>query len=253
MKPFKFKHLFFDLDRTLWDYETNCREVLDDLYDQHLSSLNLFDSESFRHAFHIENKKLWDAFTKNKIDKAHLRKYRFINTLNTFSLDNSALSETLEEQYLEQTPSKTKLLPHADTIIKELSENYTLHILTNGFEDVQNFKLKNIGLHEYFNTVITSDLAGARKPQPEIFSYAMNLAGAEIHQSVMIGDDPHVDILGAEMFGLPYIMYNSTNIPHQLTNPTEVTSLIEIPELLRKMEQERSSETNEDQSSVLSR
>lgn len=239
MSNFKFKHLFFDLDRTLWDYETNCREVLDDIFDLYLNSTENLTRESFREAFHVENKNLWHAFTQNQINKNYLRKNRFIQTLRQLSLENPSLAEQIEDHYITQTPFKTKLLPGAKELVENLSREYTLHIITNGFEDVQNHKLKNIGLDKYFTTVITSDLAQARKPQPEIFHFALAHAGALPHESVIIGDDPHVDIKGAINVGIASIMYNSTHIPHDLTDHPEVNELSEVKDLLKELEKKR--------------
>jgi len=226
------KHLFFDLDRTLWDYETNVRETLEDLYDSHLCNLGVKDTDTFARVFRFENGLLWDAFTKNKIDKDYLRKFRFLNTLNRLGINDTNLALKLEVAYLAQTPVKKKLLPGVHETLSELGKRYTMHIITNGFEDAQNFKLVNSGIRNYFSAVITSDGANARKPNKEIFDYSMELTGANCEDCIMIGDDPEIDIVGAQNAGWRGILYNSLGCRHTLIDHTEINALPELLDIL---------------------
>ncbi len=225
------QHLFFDLDRTIWDYETNSRETLNDLHDQYLIDKVQEDKDTFARIFRFENSLLWEAFTSNKIDKEYLRKNRFLNTIKRLGLNDSDLALQLEDSYLEVTPAKKKLLDGAKETLQILSKKYTLHIITNGFEDVQNFKLINCGIREYFQEVITSDGANSRKPNPEIFDYSLSIAGATKQTSMMIGDDPEIDIVGAQKAGWEAFLVNTMNLKHNL-NVREVATL---PELLEHL------------------
>jgi putative hydrolase of the HAD superfamily len=226
-----FEHLFFDLDRTIWDYETNCRETLDDLHDLYLERVVQGDKDTFARIFRFENTLLWDAFTANKIDKEYLRQNRFLNTIKRMGLNDPDLALVLEDAYLEVTPAKRRLLPGAEETLKVLAGKYTLHIITNGFEDVQNFKLENCGIRDFFQEVITSDGANARKPNREIFDYSLKLAGATSVNSLMIGDDPEVDIVGARNAGWEALLVNTTNLQHNL-NVTEVKALPDLLHIL---------------------
>jgi putative hydrolase of the HAD superfamily len=226
-----YQHLFFDLDRTIWDYETNCRETLDDLHDTYLQRAVEGDKDTFARIFRFENTLLWDAFTANKIDKDYLRQNRFLNTIRRLGLNDPELALTLEDAYLDVTPAKKRLLPGAVETLSELASRYTLHIITNGFEDVQNFKLVNCGIREFFAEVITSDGAKARKPNREIFDYSLALAGATIENSVMIGDDVEVDIIGAQKAGWEAILLNSTGAKHDL----DIIEVATLPELLNHL------------------
>jgi putative hydrolase of the HAD superfamily len=228
----KIKHLFFDLDRTIWDYENNCNEVLSDLHSIYIANktTRLIKAEDFIRAFHIENSILWALFTENKIDKEHLRKSRFYKALLAINIDNQELADLLEEQYLSTTPLKKKLMPGVIPVLEKLSADFDLHIITNGFEEVQNFKLKNCGLHQYFKKVITSDGANARKPNREIFDWALKEAGALVNESVMVGDDFEIDIFPAEKLGWKTIFYNVHNqnkISHK-ENTVEINSYLEF-------------------------
>lgn len=226
------RHLFFDLDRTIWDYETNCRETLDDLHEQLLVSRGVKSADQFASIFRRENRRLWEAYIGGTIDKQVLRKHRFLDTIRHFNLYDEQLAEILEQEYIEVTPLKKRLMPGAAETLNELSQRYTLHIITNGFEDVQHFKLENCGIREYFGEVITSDAAGSCKPHRAIFDYSLKRAGASVAESMMIGDDPHADIAGARDAGWRTVLYNSSGIPHTLEAVTEIGSLPELREIL---------------------
>ena len=226
-------HLFFDLDRTIWDYETNSRETLVDLYQEHLLHKTLSSQDEFIEVFRVENAKLCDLFTANKIDKEFLRNERFYKSIQKIGVDNKSLGLAMEDHYIENTPSKKLLIPGALETLSYLNKKYTLHIITNGFEDVKHFKLRNCGIDHFFKEVITSDGAKARKPNNEIFDYALKKAGVSSEESVMIGDDPEVDILGAIKAGWSNaILVNTMNINHSLENVTEVFELTELISIL---------------------
>ncbi len=227
------EHLFFDLDRTIWDYETNSKETLVDLYAEHLEGKTDATQDEFISAFRIENTKLWDLFTANKIDKEFLRNERFYRSIRKIGIDNKGLGLVMEEHYISNTPSKKLLIPGAIETLSYLSERYTLHIITNGFEDVQRFKLQNCAIDHFFEEVITSDGANARKPNKEIFNYALKKAGVSESESVMIGDDPEVDIRGAIEAGWKSaILVNTMNLNHSLENVEEVYELKDLQSIL---------------------
>ncbi|MGE5108719.1 MAG: HAD family hydrolase, partial [Sphingobacteriales bacterium] len=90
-------------------------------------------------------------------------------------------------------------------------KKYVLHIISNGFEEVQYHKLHNSGLSSYFREIITSEGCNYVKPQKEIFEYAMRKAGASLSESIMIGDNEEADILGAINTGMDSIYVNHVN------------------------------------------
>jgi putative hydrolase of the HAD superfamily len=226
-------HLFFDLDRTIWDYENNSRETLEDLWENHILNRSDITVADFINVFREENTLLWDLFTSNKIDKEFLRNERFYRTINRLGINDRNLGLVMEEHYLEHTPSKKQLLPGARETLERLSSDYRLHIITNGFEDVQNFKLSNCQLDHLFEQVITSDGAGARKPNREIFDYALRLSGAGRDYSIMIGDDPEIDIAGAINAGWKKaILVNTMNLHNPYSNVDEVDTLPALLDIL---------------------
>lgn len=225
----KVKHLFFDLDRTIWDYETNSQETLLDLYDHYLKEHVKISAEEFIVIFREENAKLWDLFTENKIDKQFLRQERFYRSISKSGLNCRETGLTMEEHYLEHTPSKKTLIPDSIEVLTALSKEYKLHIITNGFEEVQHYKLRNCGLDHFFHEVITSDSANARKPNKEIFDHALVCSGAQKEDSMMIGDDPWADIQGAIDAGWEHaLLVNTMNLNHDLKDIIEVSTLKEL-------------------------
>ncbi len=224
-----FKHIFFDLDRTLWDYDQNVRDALNDLYVSFLEGKVVGDAETFIRVFLFENGRLWEKFTANKINKKYLRDHRFLLTLRRMGLPDKQLGLELEEAYMATTPAKQKLIPGVHESLKYLQEKYALHIITNGFEDAQQFKLSNSGIRDYFSHVVTSDSAGATKPNREIFLYSERVTGARPEDCLMIGDDERADVYGAQKAGWKAIHFD----PHSGENTDEKVS--ELLELTKKL------------------
>ncbi len=195
------QHIFFDLDRTLWDYDKNVRESLFDLYDEYLRGLVIGDAATFHRVFLFENGRLWEDYTANKIGKDYLRQNRFFFTIRRMGLPDVDVAEALEKAYMAVTPAKKHLIPGVHETLSELSKRYRLHILTNGFEDAQNFKLENSGIRQYFDTVITSDAAQSTKPNRKIFLYSESKINSGPMHCVLVGDDLRADVGGARNAG----------------------------------------------------
>lgn len=227
------KHLFFDLDRTLWDFETNSEMALSLLFDQ----LELGNSiRSFR-TFHTQYKKinaqLWFDYAKGKVTKEELRTSRFDRALKKFNINDSALATRLGDGYIELSPYQTNLFPHTiETLDTLKKDGYILHIITNGFKEVQFIKLKNSGLIDYFDVVLCSEEVGKTKPSPVVFQTALDRAKANKKESLMIGDDYHADIIGAEKFGMQSILFDPEGKHKEGSHDWKIKKLNEIPALI---------------------
>lgn len=202
-----YNHIFFDLDRTLWDFDTNAAETFNDIYLKHdLPSKGITDFNLFMDVYHEINHNLWEDYRKGTIVKEVLNVQRFALTLEHFGIYQQSLSEEIAIDYITLSPTKNRLFPDAHKILKYLSEKYWLHIITNGFKEVQEKKLINSQLDKYFTTVVTSEDAGSKKPDVKIFEYALLKAKAAPEHSLMIGDDPEVDIIGAKNAGIDQVL-----------------------------------------------
>lgn len=232
----KYKHLFFDLDRTLWDFESNFIETFKEIYTKFSLKQNGIPSlEAFTATYREHNNHLWDLYRNDKISKEELRDTRFIITLNDFGIDNVALANKISEEYIFISPRKGMLMPGTIEVLEQLKNKYHLHIITNGFEEIQKVKMEYAGLDGYFDSIVTSEEAGSKKPDNRIFSYALEKARAKVTESIMIGDDMEVDILGASSIGMDTVFYDPHNADsidqtatYKVTHLTELLSLLEI-------------------------
>lgn len=204
-----YKNLFFDLDHTLWDFERNSAESLQEMYVKYdLASLGIENSLRFEKEYKKINYAYWAAYRKEEITKEQLRVGRFRDTFAFFNIENNELADCLGDDYLSITPYKKHLFPNTIAVLDRLKEKYRLHIITNGFEEVQHIKMESSGLLPYFETIITSEQAKVKKPNPIIFEYALKATHANIGDSLMIGDNPEVDCKGAYDIGMDSVYFN---------------------------------------------
>jgi putative hydrolase of the HAD superfamily len=199
----KYNHFFFDLDGTLWDLYTNTEEALRILFKEfNLPAEPAFFSD-FYSKYHYHNEKVWALYRVGKIEKEVLRTIRFERAFEEAGHPLVAAEiERFADRFLDVCPKLPNLLPGAHELLAHASKNGKLHIITNGFKEVQGFKMEAGNLNQYFDQMINSEDVGKRKPNPEIFEYALKKAGATKEESIMIGDDWDADILGARDFGI---------------------------------------------------
>ncbi|SEH05466.1 YjjG family noncanonical pyrimidine nucleotidase [Candidatus Venteria ishoeyi] len=228
----KYKHIYFDLDRTLWDFESNSEDTFRDILKKYdlLSKLGSF--EKFLTTYRKFNDRLWHQYRDKLIEKKILSWKRFYLTLLEFGINDIDLSKEIGEDYLTISKTKKKLFPFTHEILRYLHEKYSLHIITNGFEEVQFSKLDNCNLRKYFTEIITSEKVGVQKPNPEIFEFALHTAKAKREESLMIGDDVEVDIKGAMNQGIDQVHFNFIKQTARTKATYEITSLIELKEIL---------------------
>ena len=192
------KHVFFDLDRTLWDFELNSEATLKELYAEFdlAQKLEVSDDEFIKEYKRI-NELFWEDYRNGTIEKQYLRYGRFETALKFFGYDDKKLASEIGELYISRSPRKTGLIDGSIEILEYLKPKYHLHVITNGFEEVQHIKMQSSGLSPYFKYIITSESAGAKKPSRMIFDHAERLTGALAQTSVMIGDHFEADVIGA--------------------------------------------------------
>lgn len=224
----RYKHIYIDLDRTLWDFKVNSAETLRDLYVKYNLS-NVFPGyDIFKDRFISNNDILWEQYYKGEIKKDILRTLRFHMTLGDYGLKDKELAKSLDDDYIMISPTKTSLFPHTLESLDYLYSKYNLYIITNGFNEVQFTKLRNSGLEKYFKRIVTSESTGYMKPRIEIFNYAVTSANARKKECIMIGDDLQADILGAKNAGIDQVYFNPEKIQHEETPSFEIYSLIEL-------------------------
>jgi putative hydrolase of the HAD superfamily len=202
------KHIFFDLDRTLWDFEKNSADTLTELFHElELAKSGIENPSDFIQIYVQKNDHCWELYRKNEISKKDLRSLRFRMAFEHFGVHDHLLAERVGDVYVDRSPMKTGLFPNTINTLEYLSKKYTLHIITNGFEEVQYIKMENSGIRPYFKHITTSERAGYKKPDVRIFHHAMSVGGASTYNSLMIGDDADVDVRGAANAGMKSILF----------------------------------------------
>lgn len=228
----KYSHIFFDLDRTLWDFDQNSQETLTELYYRYNLDKFIESPDVFVDIYHNVNLELWDLYRKGEMTKEVLRIRRFQISFDHFRIRDDELASNFGDDYLAISPTKTILVPHTIETLDYLSLRYKLHIITNGFLKTQEIKMENCGLDKYFESLTTSETVGHNKPRPEIFHHALSSVNARKKESIMIGDDLSVDILGAKKFGIDQVFLNRDKIIHKDKITHEIKVLTELLEIL---------------------
>tara|TARA_R110000787_G_scaffold279936_1_gene390348 strand:- start:15824 stop:16516 length:693 start_codon:yes stop_codon:yes gene_type:complete len=203
------KDVFFDLDHTLWDFDKNSMLAFKRVFKQFEIDIEF---ESFIKIYEPINLEYWKNYREEKVTKEVLRRGRLIDSFKMFNIEYSNLTiDKLADAYIEELPLDNHLFDGTLQILDYLTEKYQLHIITNGFEEVQYKKLKNSGIFHYFATITTSEEIGLKKPNPLVFLKAIEKASTSPNNSVMIGDSFEADILGAKNIGMETIFYNYRN------------------------------------------
>ncbi|MEI6815024.1 MAG: YjjG family noncanonical pyrimidine nucleotidase [Bacteroidota bacterium] len=229
----KYRHIFFDLDHTLWDFDKNCHETLTELYHHfQLDRHGISSIEHFIKTYLNRNEMMWEQYRFGKIDKETLRNKRFDYTFYDLEIDNEILARNLSDEYVLRSPYKTNLFPGTHEALSYLKEKYILHIITNGFKETQFIKMNSTNLTDYFSEIILSEDTGFKKPDPRIFFHSLEKADAKVEESLMVGDNLEADIAGARSAGMDQVYFNPKRVPHQQETTYEIHSLMELLEFL---------------------
>jgi YjjG family noncanonical pyrimidine nucleotidase len=230
MKTFQHKkHLFFDLDHTLWDFDKNSAFAFETIFKQEGLDINLSD---FLEIYIPRNQHYWKLYQVNQITHEDLRYYRLKDVFDALEFEVSdAIIYHLSDEYIKYLPEYNHLFDGAIELLDYLKPKYQLHIITNGFASVQTKKLKNSNIDHYFETITNSEMAGVKKPNSEIFNFALSLAKASKEESIMIGDSYEADVIGAIEAGIDAVFFNEQKI--QVAQPVfQVTHLLELKNIL---------------------
>ena len=225
-----YRHLFFDLDHTLWDFETNAHETLEQLFtDYDLARHGLFTFAEFSNRYRDVNHALWRLYQSNRVTQQQLRETRFVRTLTRLGVAEADIPSDISDRFTAILPRKAAVFPHTHEVLTYLKDKgYRLHLITNGFEDVQHVKLASSRLTDYFEEVITSEHSGFLKPDPRMFAHALARTGATAAESLMVGDNLECDVLGAYNAGIDQVYFNPDKRRHFAETTYEISSLAEL-------------------------
>ena len=228
-----YNHLFFDLDHTIWDFDKNAEETLHELYHTYkLKNLGLHSADTFIERYNLNNHQLWADYHVGKISKQVLRETRFAKTFTDLGVSAEHIPHQFEDDYVAICPTKTNLFPLAHQTLRYLKDKYTLHIISNGFKESTEMKISNNGLDVYFEHVIISEVVGVNKPDRAIFDHALNLAKADVSESIMIGDSIEADIRGAQDYGMKAIYFNPEGKEKPVDVELQINCLSELISIL---------------------
>ncbi len=223
--------IFFDLDHTLWDFEKNSKSAFEKLLIKHGIPVSI---EQFLEVYIPINHQYWEDYAKQIKTKEEVKFDRLIDTFKALDINvPKELIPILADEYLELLKQEKHLIDGSIEILDYLKDKYRLHILTNGFIEIQRDKMANSGILPYFKEIISSEEAGKQKPHPEVFNYALQKAGAFAHQSFMIGDNFKSDILGARNVGMHAIHFDpfeQSNVDFKII--PKVKHLLELKKIL---------------------
>lgn len=221
--------IFFDLDHTLWDFERNSALAFQSIFTKHNIDVDL---ANFLYHYVPINLKYWVLYREEKIGHVELRYKRLKETFDLVPYEiQDRVIDLISEEYIKYLPTFNHLFEGAVDILEYLKPKYNLHIITNGFQDVQFGKLKNANIAHYFTTVTNSEMAGVKKPNPKIFEFALQLAKAEKETSLMVGDSLEADMEGAKNIGLDALFFNETKIDVEHDFP-QIFHLSELKNIL---------------------
>ena len=229
MKNNRIQHVFFDLDHTLWDFDKNSELAFDTIFKQHHPQIK---TSHFIEKYSPINQACWKLYQYDKITHEELRYKRLKDSFDAldYIISDEAIHQ-IADDYITFLPDNNHLFDGAIEILDYLSSHYQLHIITNGFADVQYKKIANSNIDTYFKTITNSEMAGVKKPNPIIFQHALELAQAKKEQSIMIGDCLEADVQGAIDFGIEALFFN----PNNEISPkgiTEINHLLELKNYL---------------------
>jgi putative hydrolase of the HAD superfamily len=217
--------VFFDLDHTLWDFDRNSALAFKRLFQRHEIGVELVD---FIEVYEPINFSYWKLYREDRVSKQDLRRGRFRDAFDVFGVEFSVDElDAMAVTYIDELPKDNHLLDGAWEVLEYLRPNYQLHIITNGFAEVQALKLQNSRIAQFFETVTSSEEVGLKKPHPVIFETAMDKASVKPDRSIMIGDTFEADILGAEKVGMDTLFFNyrKDNVPETYKVVNQLTEI----------------------------
>jgi putative hydrolase of the HAD superfamily len=229
MKQVDIVDVFFDLDHTLWDFDKNSGLTFERIFKKKHPKVQ---AQEFIEKYVPINQACWKLFQYDEITHEELRYNRLKHSFDAinYSISDQEIDEIANE-YIHFLPENNHLFDGTIELLDYLKPNYKLHIITNGFAEVQFKKITNAQIGSYFETITNSEMAGVKKPNPIIFDYAIDLAKAKKENSIMIGDSLDADVQGALDAGLKAIFFNESNIPVE-PHINQINHLLELKKYL---------------------
>jgi len=229
---FKMKNItdiFFDLDHTLWDFDKNSILAFDKIFTEYHPTI---DTNTFIEIYAPINQACWKLYQVDKMTHEELRYERLRQSFDAlkYKISDDEIDK-ISHDYIAFLPDNNQLFDGAIEVLEYLTPKYNLHIITNGFAEVQGRKMSNSGLKNYFKTITNSEMAGVKKPHRNIFEYALSLADVKKENAIMIGDCIDADVRGAIDFGMKAILFDEKGM-HTIQEIQTINHLLELKKIL---------------------
>ena len=91
----EYKHIYFDLDRTLWDFESNSKDTFQDIIEKYELMPKIGSFARFMASYRKFNERLWRMYREKQIEKKVLSWKRFYLTLNEFGINDIELAKKI--------------------------------------------------------------------------------------------------------------------------------------------------------------
>jgi YjjG family noncanonical pyrimidine nucleotidase len=221
--------IFFDLDHTLWDFDKNSILAFDKIFKKQHPTI---DTNAFVAIYAPINQACWKLYQIDKMTHEELRYERLRQSFDAMQYEISDKEiDSISHDYIEFLPDNNQLFEGAVEVLDYLNPKYNLHIITNGFAEVQERKIKNSGLGNYFKTITNSEMAGVKKPHRTIFEFALTLAKVQKENAIMIGDCIDADVRGAIDYGMQAILFDEKKV-HEVEEIKTINHLLELKNIL---------------------
>lgn len=216
----KYEIIIFDADDTLFDFKKSEREA----FKNTMLEFNINYDENYHLKIYQDiNNLIWKEFEQGLITQEILKIERFKRLADTLRIYFN--EKEFAKSYMKNLSNASFLLDGSADLIKSLSENYKLFIITNGLTFVQENRIRRSIIAKYFENIIISEEISISKPNPKIFEYTFkNFPHIDKNKLLMIGDSLTSDIQGGLNFGIDTCWFN----PNKLINKTDINPTYEV-------------------------
>lgn len=213
--------VFFDLDNTLLNHSSAEKSAQKATYSA-FSELQEVALDLWLETYRTKNRGLWEKYQRNEIDRYHLQKARFSDTMNSLNL-NSERSGEIGTAYMEFYRNHWQWVTGAREALVHISEKYRTGIITNGFKETQQLKIEQLQLNSYCSKFLISEDVGKMKPHPAVFDRATEMAGVPRDQILYVGDSYTSDIMGGKNAGWRTAWFTGLTTDTREENKADIT------------------------------
>ena len=222
----KYTTLLFDLDDTLMDFKKAEENAIEKL----LLKYSLPATEENKMLYSLTNKAKWTALEKGEITRKELFATRFPDFFKALGVEADGAQANADYMYF--LSQGRFVIEGAEDICRELKNTYSMYIITNGAKIVQQGRLTDLPLMQYFDGVFISEEVGFDKPKKEYFDHVFcNIPEKDKSRCLVIGDSLSSDITGAMNYGIDCCWINEKT-SSEIKPTYQISSLKELLDIL---------------------